>query len=357
MLFNSVEEMLAPEAMSALLSRQVTRVEQRPMNEHGGVAGGHLSYVDTNAGCFVLKRMSKASDWLMFTSDDNLCRAVTLWQYGLLDRLTPHMDHAIVACSRDANGWAIMMRDVSHAMLGDIPHAKPMTVAIINTLVDVLARQHANFWNDPLLDNVDIGLCDAAHHANPISMTLVRRYPNFVGSVIPAYVIEGWEIVDAENFFEADVKQSVHNLLENPQPLFDAFSRYPFTLIHGDFRAENLALPDGSAPVVLDWQIAARSLMTIDLTWLIGHNQIRLLMDNKQLEDFYRTRLETYLGQRFEDIQWQAMIDLGYLYRVLRSTPFIACWWKHTNDEKRRAAEEIKLRERSQQVRDGIRWL
>ena len=42
-LFDSVEEMLAPETLSELLSKPVTRVSWRPMNGHSGLAGGQLS--------------------------------------------------------------------------------------------------------------------------------------------------------------------------------------------------------------------------------------------------------------------------------------------------------------------------
>ena len=57
-LFDSLEEMLLPGTLSALLSKQVSQVECRPMDNHNGVAGGRLSYVDTDNGRYVLKRMS-----------------------------------------------------------------------------------------------------------------------------------------------------------------------------------------------------------------------------------------------------------------------------------------------------------
>jgi ubiquinone/menaquinone biosynthesis C-methylase UbiE len=56
-LFDSLEEMLAPEALSELLSEPVSSVEIQPMTDHGGLAGGRLYYVDTHAGRFVLKRI------------------------------------------------------------------------------------------------------------------------------------------------------------------------------------------------------------------------------------------------------------------------------------------------------------
>jgi hypothetical protein len=356
-LFENVDEMLAQQNLSRLLSKKIVKVQCYPMLSHRGLAGSHLSYVETEGQTLVLKRLSLESDWLMFTSDDHLCRSVTVWQYGLLNRLAPYVDHAIVACSRDVNGGAIVMRDLTDCLLGSTPQALPMTTTIITTFVDVLARLHATFWNDTTLDNPCLGLCEIAHHFDTCSLAVAQQHPNFAGSVIPEWIVEGWGVADAENLLEPDVKQILHSINTCPQPLFDALSRYPFTLIHGDFRAENIALPQPLKPVVLDWQVATRALMTIDLAWFMNYNRIRQLMNPEQMVGFYRTRLESYLGQGFEDTQWQAMLDLGYLYNALRSIGFAAYWWKYTDNQADRAMYEATLRGRNQQVRNGIRWL
>ena len=81
-LFDSIEEMLAPDTLSDLLSKPVSRVDCQPITEHGGVAGSKLSYVDTDAGRLILKQMSLKHDWLMYATDDRQCRSVQLWQYG-----------------------------------------------------------------------------------------------------------------------------------------------------------------------------------------------------------------------------------------------------------------------------------
>ncbi len=106
-LFDSVGQMLTPQILSELLSKPVTHVNCKPMSGHSGLAGGQLEYVETNVGRFVLKRMSIASDWIMFASDDQLCRSVTLWQYGILDQVLPHLEHKITACAHDSDNWGL----------------------------------------------------------------------------------------------------------------------------------------------------------------------------------------------------------------------------------------------------------
>ncbi|MFN2152044.1 MAG: class I SAM-dependent methyltransferase, partial [Anaerolineales bacterium] len=83
-IFDSLEEILAPETLSELLSEPIASVDIQPSEDLGGLAGGQFSYVHTDTGRLILKQMSHASDWLMYASNDLQCRAVTLWQYGLL---------------------------------------------------------------------------------------------------------------------------------------------------------------------------------------------------------------------------------------------------------------------------------
>ena len=132
-------------------------------------------------------------------------------------------------------------------------------------------------------------------------------------------------------------------------------SRYPHTLLHGDYRAENLAHPD--QPVAYDWQEAAQSLMTIDLAWFVKQDFVQAAMGQVRAINFYRERLEQHLGWRFDDPEWQAMVDLGYLVDTLRSACFSAYWYKHTDDPNDRPRLEMEVKVRNQQVRDALRWI
>jgi hypothetical protein len=59
------------------------------------------------------------------------------------------------------------------------------------------------------------------------------------------------------------------------------------------------------------------------------------------------------LGQRFDDAEWQVMVDLGYLVDALRSTCCSACWYKHSDDPNDRPRLEMEVKVRNQQVRDA----
>ena len=149
-LFESSEVMLTVETLSKLLHEPVEFVDIQPMNGHSGLAGGQLSYVNTNVRRLVLKRMSITFDWIMFASQDTNCRSVKLWQYGLLDELIPHLEHHIIACAQDGDSWFILMEDLSSTIFTS---EKPMTADHIFSYLDSLARMHASFLERSTFDS------------------------------------------------------------------------------------------------------------------------------------------------------------------------------------------------------------
>ena len=171
--------------------------------------------------------------------------------------------------------------------------------------------------------------------------------------VIPEWVRDGWGVM--ANLLDSDVYVQMHKLAENPKPLFDALNRYPFTLLHGDFREENLAY--GNHPIAFDWQEATCSLMTIDLIWFAKHGCLQNVVGVAQAFNHYRERLETYLGKAFGEQEWQAMIALGGLVDALRSTCFISLFSKHSDNVEHEQYNLMLVEQHSQYVRDARRWL
>jgi len=97
--------------------------------------------------------------------------------------------------------------------------------------------------------------------------------------------------------------------------------------------------------------------MTIDLAWFAKQGFVQAAMGQAQAIGLYRNCLETYLNQRFDEVEWQAMVDLGYLVDALRSTCFSAYWYKHTDDPNDQPRLEREVTVRNQQVRDASRWI
>mgnify|MGYP001818689497 CR=1 FL=1 len=80
-------------------------------------------------------------------------------------------------------------------------------------------------------------------------------------------------------------------------------------------------------------------------------------MSRAQADAFYRQRLETYLQKRFDDQDWEAMIDLGYLVNALRSTCLAAYFSRHGDNPEWRKSAKTEAVEKGQQARKALRWL
>lgn len=348
--FDSLEKMLSTETLSNLLSKTITHVDIQPMNGHGGLAGGYLSYVNTNNGRLVLKQMSIEYDWIMFASDDQLCRSVTLWQYGILDQLLPYADHKIITCARDGKGWAILMHDLTGSTFSP---ATPLTYEMISSFLDVLARLHAIFWNNIAIAHPILGVCTPKQMLDQTALPIARKYPNYPTSLIPGWVCGGWEVLP--ELLEPNVLAKLHNLIEDPKPLYDTLKRYPSTLLHGDYRIDNLAFHNG-CPVLLDWQESTYTVMTTDLAWLVKHSYVQKVMSREQATKYYRSHLEVYLGEPFDENEWQAMLDLGCCLDALRSIGFAAFFYKYPDDPQKKQFEAQLAKELSQYVLEAMRW-
>jgi hypothetical protein len=347
-LFGSVGEMLAPESLAELTSMPVKFVNQQPISDHTGLAGSNFTKVLTNNGQFVLKEMSMENDWLMYSTDDVHCRSVTLWQYGLLDELLPNIEHSIIACARNGNCWAILMEDLSGKFF---TWDTPMPTEQVPVFLDVLARLHAAFWNDDRLFDAQLGLCDTTKLLAPGFRAL--RHEDETKGPIPGWIKTGWEAV--KDLLTPEVYSQVSSLFHDPSPIVNALNRYPYTLLHGDYRAENLAFSEH--PVIIDWQQAGKSLMTIDLAWITKHGYVREVIGEAQAIAYYRNRLETHLGISFDEQEWQAMVELGYGIDALRFICFTGFFYAMDEDPQNKQFNRDWSKQHGQYVINALRWI
>jgi hypothetical protein len=276
---------------------------------------------------------------------------VTLWQYGLLDQVSAHLAHEIIACGHENDVWKILMKDLSGYFL---PKNFGHGSELMPSFLDALARLHAEFWNDERLNDPRLGLDSPRILFQLTSPSFAREHNNNHWSWIPNGVIGGWEVM--KDFLDTDVFSHIKSLIEDPQPLLDALHRYPYTLLHGDPYQRNLAHIPPNQPAVVDWQLAMRSLMTIDLARMLL-NYSWDPAEQAQAEANYRQHLEAYLNKPFEDMEWQVMVDLGNLTDALWITCIPAYWMRQVDDPDFRNFAEMRLEICNQRVRDGVRWL
>lgn len=354
-LYASVDELLAPETLSALTGERVQYVRCLPME--GGFSGSVLLTIEANTEQgvkrLILKRMSRQQDWIMDATNDHRCRSVTLWESGLLDWLHPTIVHATLACSYDGDGWAMLMDDVSTTLMT----SEPYTVAQVYCLLNALATVHATFWEAVDLTEPNLGLCTSMDLIQIFSPATGRRFAN-VPSPIPQRLVEGWSAL--QRMVAPDVTEALNNLYTDPQPLCAALARYPATLVHGDYRGPNLGIAWQATPqaVIIDWQLAGYNAATIDLAWFLSTPPVlESPVAITVATEYYRQRLAEQLGTRFDESCWQPLLALGQFVNVLRSACPKAGSVVKSTDERFQATQRRALEIYSEQVRAALRWL
>ena len=132
----------------------------------------------------------------MRATDDDRGREALAWTSGLLDRLPAEVTHPILACARDVDGWAILMRDVGDALFP--PHdpyvGTPIALADDDRILDALAALHVAFWEEPEAADPALGFCTPEQRYRSFSPETGRREvggPDFY----PGIIRDGWELL------------------------------------------------------------------------------------------------------------------------------------------------------------------
>lgn len=355
-LYTSINQLLAPETLSALSGQPITSVQAHTWQNTYNKSGSRLLLVETNSGRgprYVLKRVAVEWDWQMRATGDAHCRAVALWQHGILDRMPSEIEHGVLACARDGQGWAILMPDIGAQLL---PYT-PFSVADHHTILEAMAALHAAFFNSPHITNPALNLCHTGHVYTVFGPETSRRELHR-GDEVPKRVAEGWELFKTQ--IPPETANIVLDLVNNPRPLVNALARYPYTLAHGDWRHANLGLVRINPPrtILLDWQLAAVAPPGIDLARHLGANSALLPVSKEQTIQEYCRRLARRLGPHFNQSWWEPQLQLSLLGGFVQDGWAIvlkATRWPITAHQ--RAHWQADLQWWSEQVHRGVKWL
>jgi hypothetical protein len=246
-----------------------------PASLGGGNSGAQLERVTLPDGTpGIAKRVVPGGDWLGRVAGG---RAITaeLWRAGVLQRLPASIETGIVAVEPEGDGWRIVMRDLSAALL---PAQGPISRARHREVMAAAAALHAAFRGE----RFDGAITLERHLA--ISSPAIAEAERDGSDVIPKQIETAWEA-----FAEAaddDVAQAVLANLADPTPLARALRAGGTTLVHGDLRDDNLGFVDGRV-VLLDWDIAGEGTPALEVAWYLCHDAWRTEGTHDELlEDF-----------------------------------------------------------------------
>ncbi len=152
---------------------------------------------------------------------------------------------------RTAEAYLLVLEDLGALAAGD--QVRGLTPAQAQAAVETIGRLHARWWEAPAL-----AALDWMPHRNLQPARYRQLWPRFrqtIGPLLPASALALGEQVG-----------------EHLEGLLRALEERPHTIVHADFRADNLLFDAPSRPepvVVVDWQLAIRSRGALDVARLL----------------------------------------------------------------------------------------
>jgi hypothetical protein len=176
-------------------------------------------------------------------------------EVGVYTHCTPRLkDHqpTVFATNASEPFW-LLMEDLTHLRSGD----QVIGLSYAETLATIgrMAAIHAEFWLDPSLQQ-HAWLPD---HGFWFSTPKAEHVEEFFAT----YGVR----------FGPEVCRLFRAVLEQTSAIDQALDRRPWTLVHGDLRADNLLFgrtAENPEAVIIDWSWACRSAAAIDIAFLVG---------------------------------------------------------------------------------------
>jgi len=157
------------------------------------------------------------------------------------------------AVDEETSRFVVVMEDMSH--MRSVDQLEGMAPADAERAVEELAAWHATWWRkaDALAESgLTVSLGD------PI-------YP----AVLPTVFAEGWDKVTSELHVPGPILDVGPRFAEAIPRLLADLCRDPTTMIHGDYRADNILFDPGGSVVLLDFQLIGTGSGAYDLAYFV----------------------------------------------------------------------------------------
>jgi len=171
------------------------------------------------------------------------------------------------AVDEETSRFVVVMEDMGGMRIVD--QLEGMSVADAGQAVDELAAWQATWWRqgEALAEaGLTVSLGDPVYPA-----------------VLPMVFAEGWEKVTNEMEVPASILAVGPRFADAIPRLLDLLSRPPTTMIHGDYRADNILFaPDGSV-ALLDFQLIGTGRGAYDLAYFVTQSlDLEVAAENEQ---------------------------------------------------------------------------
>ncbi len=303
--------MLAPEVpvdqpvvLGSVAELLAGATDRHPMVDGAGKSGALLERVTLGGRPHVVKYLDMTRDWTMRAAGVLGGASLEMWRRGLLHHMPGCFEQPIVAVAHGEDGVTVLlMRDVGEYLV-------PVTDALVPLdqhlrFLDHMAALHATFWEA----SEEIDVVPVMHRYLELSPWTAQAEEHLRSEhLVPRLVRQGWPLLAEVAPRAAAV---VVPLAWDPAPLVMALATTPQTLVHGNFKLDNLgSTPDGRT-VILDWESSGRGAACSDLAWYLAINCRRLPQTKADTVEAFRSALERR-GVRTEP-WWQTQLSLSLL--------------------------------------------
>ena len=154
-----------------------------------------------------------------------------------------------------ARRYVLLLEDLAPARIGD--NVASCTVEEGELVLGRLAEMHARWWNEPRLERL-AWLSPLTDQAEPFQAMLSASWASFPSEMRGQIDEHAAAVIEA--------------MLPRWRAISARLSEPPWTLVHGDFRLDNLAFDGGASDplIVFDWQLVGRGRGARDVAYFIG---------------------------------------------------------------------------------------
>ncbi len=246
-----------PEWIGNILGTRIRSLEATLLGESRGFQSTtwHLRLdAETPGSCpasVILKSETSDADFQAFSRLNNAFGR----EVGIYTHITPALENhqpMVYGCQDGETSW-LLLEDLTNLRSGDQVIGLSLEESIAS--IRRMGRIHARFWMDSALQD---------HHWLP-------QHGFWFGQPKPEIADDFFRTYRTR--FGKEVCRLYQAVLEQDEAINQAIEARPWTLVHGDLRADNLLFdgdPEDPEAVIIDWSWAARSVGAIDLAFMVG---------------------------------------------------------------------------------------
>ena len=211
------------------------------------------------------------------------------------------------AIDRGSQRFVVLLEDLGALQRGD--QIAGSTAEQTLSALTSIARLHAKYWG-----RVDGGSLDwvADNRDADVAKLVAHTYNQSLRPTFEAF----------PEAFTSETRAIAEALGPRLEKMLTGSSDCPRTLVHGDFRADNLLYRDDGSVVVLDWQIVCRGEGAFDVGYHMSQSvapDVRRAIEQRALRQYHRTLVENGVsGYSFSDFwdDYREAILVALLYPV-----------------------------------------